>query len=94
MGVRLYLRADTHHAEEIPAWRNYCDYLRAQLLVQHPDLSRELLFTEWRKLRDLNLTQWQATVTYPYSGDENYDPSHYLEFADSESLLAFQLAWS
>ena len=89
---RLYVRANPNHEDVIPVWRNFCDHLCVQLKIQHPDLPSENFLTEWRKLRDLNLTQWQAKVMYP---DNQYGSTHnYLEFADAESLLAFQLAWS
>lgn len=92
MGVRLYLRTDPDHAEVISVWRNFCDHVCAQLFVQHPDMSGELFLNEWRKLRDLNLTQWQAQVMYP---DKQYGSTYYyLEFADAASLLAFQISWS
>ena len=87
---RLYLRPDPSGAYS-SVWRNFCDYLHAQMKIHHEGLPDRAYQTDWRKFRDSQLAQWQAQLS---GTGTRAIKAAYLEFPDAESLLAFELAWS
>lgn len=92
---RLYLKMKIDpamsYADVIPVWRNFCEHLHDQMKIHHEGLPDRAYQTEWRKLRDSHLTQWQAQLS---GTGTRAIKAAYLEFPDAEHLLAFELAWS
>lgn len=94
--LRLYLRTDPSipYSAVTPVWRNFCDHLNVQMHMLHPGLPDRGWQQEWNKVRDSHLAQWQAQLCPPDNQGQGSIKASYLEFADAESLTAFELAWS
>ena len=92
MTHRLYLHESSgSEIHTSTSWRNLCRHTQQLKLMRthYPNENPYTWGAAWHKLRDQELESWHAVL---HKHPDLLDC--YLEFADSESLTAFVLAWS
>lgn len=95
----MHLLKLTNNSDTVPegltsCWLNFHDHICNLLVVQYPHLFEHQKSKVWERLRDQELTKWNAELLW--STDTDFPPGKrqcYLKFPDAESLLAFELAW-
>jgi hypothetical protein len=78
------------------SWKNFkkhVDEKFEQFEQLHKDMASIHKNKAWIKLRDQELAVWLATI-HMESSASGLMQNYHLEFPDSDSLIAFELAWS